>query len=28
MFRTEELSERCTVWFQKWIWEISSSSWF
>jgi len=25
---TEELSETCRVSFQKWIWEISASSWF
>jgi len=25
---TEELSETCRVLFQKWIWEISASSWF
>ena len=25
---TEELSETCTVLFQKYIWEISASSWF
>jgi len=25
---TEELSETCSVLFQKWIWEISASSWF
>ena len=25
---TEELSETCRVLFQKWIWEISGSSWF
>jgi len=25
---TEELSETCRVFFPKWIWEISASSWF
>ena len=25
---TEELSETCTVSFQKWIWKISASGWF
>jgi len=25
---TEELSETCRVLFQKWIWEITASSWF
>ena len=25
---TEKLSETCRVLFQKWIWEISASSWF
>ena len=25
---TEELSETCRVLFQKWIWDISTSSWF
>ena len=27
-WRTEELSETCRVLFQKYIWEISASSWF